>query len=66
MGNIVPRAGFEPTVLAILGLACYPLHYLGSLSKHQSLCVSLPERSGFTTTIISQWITYISSIWNSS
>ena len=30
MRNVVPRAGFEPTLLSNLGLVGQPLHYLGS------------------------------------
>ena len=30
-GYIALRAGLEPTLFAILELACKPLHYLGSL-----------------------------------
>ena len=48
MRNIIPRAGFEPPLLVIPGIACHPFHNLGSLlqspfphlSAHVAPCLS--------------------------
>ena len=39
MGCIAPRAGFGPTLLAMLGLACKPLIYRGSLMQSPYPCL---------------------------
>ena len=55
MGNIVHRAGFEPTSLAFRA-SVLPLYYVGftdvtTIPTPACLCGSLPQRSVQTTTI---------------
>ena len=54
MGNTVPRAGLEPTSLA-LRASVLPLHHIGfpdvtTILTPTCLCGSLPQRSVHTTT----------------
>ena len=56
MGNIVPRAGLEPTSLAFQANVL-PLHHVGfpdvtTIPMSTSLCGTLPQRSVQTTTYI--------------
>ena len=56
MGNIVPRAGIDPTSLAFLA-SVLPLHYVGSLMSPlfipmpTNLCSSLLQRYVHATTL---------------